>query len=370
MGLSTVLNVEAGSLLESLALAAKNGQKSGDKSSGGGSPTTPAKSTSATENISRVPTVPRASASSVTSNYRGIYDQRAVDSDLDENKRRQAEIDASYTDNPEEWNRRDPYWDWNHAKDSKRGNLNGMSFRDTRLHSRLADALNNERHLKPTDIGRRTLHMGATGTGADQAGSERWEPIETQEMRQMRANERLDEIARGNDIERQRRIEDYPLDLREKMDEINMDLAKYAAQTGIDVERAMQKAIQTAEYSDSWSTYWSSLLHQFMQEYDLDISERVFAKLASIDDYPLQQMYALYKKGISVPTKLVRDYNKYVDGVIEEMRKKGATEKELWNARVLLELQASLFMGGVAGQGLVSGANLALGSIGGMLGGR
>lgn len=259
------------------------------------------------DNISQMPDTTPSSATEISDKARGNYPDEAVESDIDIHKARQSAIDSSYTDNPEEWSRRYAYWDTNLAKDNPRGNLNGMTFRDTRLHSRLADALNNERHLKPTDIGRRTLNYGATGTGADQAGSERWEPIETQEMRQMRANERLDEKARGYDVDRQKMIEDYPMELRKQMDKVNSDIAKYATTTGIDLERLMQRGIFDAEYGQSWSTFWNTLQTRFAMELGQDLKERIFAKLGKLP-YIARQMYSYVNQTGSVPSPLTKAF--------------------------------------------------------------
>ena len=280
----------------------------------------------ATKDISNIPNTNPHEAEGVQGKYRSLYTDEDIDKALDTHAGRQDAIDSSYTNNPDEWNNRYRFWDWNLAQDNPRGNLNGKAYTDTLFRSRLADALNNRRHLKPTDIGHRTLHMGATGTGADQAGSERWEPIETQEMRQMRANERLDEKARGYDIDRQKAIEDYPLELRKMMDKTKMEVAKYATTTGIDVERMMQKAVQAAEYSRSWDTFWQTLQTAFTQEYGLNISERIFTKLASIKNYPLKQMYAYYKRGMKVPTKLTETVESYLDKIVSDAKEKGADD--------------------------------------------
>lgn len=309
---------------------------------GGGSPKN--YTSVATTNIAKLPNVTPKSATSVADSYRDIFTEDDADKYLNRSKERQSDIDSSFTDNPKEWYRRYRYWDRNLAQDNPRGNLNNMAFRDTAFRSRIADALNNERHLKPTDIGRRTLHMGATGTGADQAGSERWEPIETQEMRQMRANERLDEMTRGYDIERQKRIEDYPQVLREEMDKVNRELAKYSTQTGIDTERLMQRAVQAAEYTNSWNTYWNAIQQAFAQEYGLDISERVFSKLASIDDYPLRQMYAYFKSGMTVPSTINELANRRMSDIVRQGQARGDSDMEIM-MQLLAEgyLQSSLY---------------------------
>lgn len=87
----------------------------------------------------------------------------------------------------------------NFAMDGRYGNLNGKSYANTLKLSREADAYNN----KPdTQI----FHMGVNGAGPSEVTTVSKPKIETQEMRQMRANERLDEKQRGTDIDLQAAI--------------------------------------------------------------------------------------------------------------------------------------------------------------------
>jgi len=140
---------------------------------------------------------------------------------------------------PEYKSKLDPQWNQNLAQ---QGQLTGRGFTHNLQLSRLADAYNNRRHLKATDIGHRTLHYGTTGTGADNAGSERWQPIETQEMRQMRENEAINKQVRQNDVERQNKVRNYAYDLNNKIDNQNLGYVDYERKgtTGLlfDIERA------------------------------------------------------------------------------------------------------------------------------------
>ena len=87
-----------------------------------------------------------------------------------------------------------------------------------------------------------------------------------------------------------------------------MDMNKYATQTGIDLERQMQRGIFEAEYGQRWSTYWATVQNRFAQELGLDLKERVFAKLASMQNYPLRQMYGYFMNGVQVPTPITEDF--------------------------------------------------------------
>ena len=107
----------------------------------------------------------------------------------------------------------------NIAKQGRYGNLNNKNFDDTLKLSREADAYNN----KP--VGK--MHLGISynpsagqGVGGFETTGYDRPKIETQEMRQMRANERLDEMQRGLDVQLQHDITKLPYDYFKKtMDE-------------------------------------------------------------------------------------------------------------------------------------------------------
>lgn len=111
----------------------------------------------------------------------------------------------------------DPYNDFNHSKGNRRGSLNGLTFESTMNLSRAADALNNRRWWKPGEV---DAYFGNGNYQAGERGrSERWEPVETQEMRQMRQNENVDAYVRQRDVNRQANVQDYAQELRRKADD-------------------------------------------------------------------------------------------------------------------------------------------------------
>lgn len=140
-----------------------------------------------------------------------------------------------------------PAQDTNFAKQSRYGNLNRKPFNNTLNLSRLADALNNKRHWVARDIGRRTNSGFGTMEGQQSSG-ERWEPIETQEMRQMRANEALDRQQRQEDIALQSKINAYPYTLQTRTDDITNNLAQQVGMDNISFKRAVQDAVFRANY--------------------------------------------------------------------------------------------------------------------------
>lgn len=223
--------------------------------------------------------------------------------DLDENRVNQDNVTDAFAMTPEQWYKMYGYWNWDLAKNKPNGNLNNRSFGRTMYQSRLADALNNQRHWKAAKIGRRT--NSGFGTNEFQEGySERWEPIETQETRQMRANERLDEEARQRQIKRAEDIKDYPLELQKRADQYKQQLAYYQSQTGVDLNRLIQKGVFDSEYSQSWNTYWNNYVTRFATELGLDAKDRVFQKAINLK-YPFSQVYAYLHAGINVPNPVI-----------------------------------------------------------------
>lgn len=244
-----------------------------------------------------------ADISDTTNKVYGQYTGPKRKQDLDENRVNQDNVTDAFTMTPEQWYKMYGYWNWDLAKNNPNGNLNNLSFESTLHQSRIADALNNKRHWKAAKIGRRT--NSGFGTNEFQEGySERWEPTETQEMRQMRVNEKLAEEARQRQVNRAENIQDYPFELQKRADQYKQQLAYYQAQTGVDVNRLMQKGIFDSEYSQSWNTYWNNYVTRFATELGLDVKDRVFQKAINLK-YPFSQVYAYLHAGMNVPNPVI-----------------------------------------------------------------
>ena len=264
--------------------------------------------------IAQVPSDPRASATSKQLQTMNMYTTEDEGNDLNRHGKRQNQIVDDFAMTPEQWYKMYGYWNWNLAKNNPNGNLNNRSFNTTLSQSRLADAFNNQRHWRAAKIGRRT--NSGFGTNEYQEGySEKWQPIETQEMRQMRADERLDEQARSRQVNRAENIQDYPLELQKMADKVKSDLTRYASQTGIDLQRTMQAGKWNAEYGQSWSTYWSNFMNKFSQELSLDIRDRVMTKISQLK-YPFSQIYASLSGGMA-PNPAVMTAYQYLNALTE-----------------------------------------------------
>lgn len=164
----------------------------------------------------------------------------------------------------------DPYWNKNNAKDNWRGNLNNKSYRSTLNLSRAADALNNRRFWDPGTGGRRT--NSGFGTNEAQLGhSERWEPIETQETRQMRANERLDERARQADVDLAADVRRNTFDMQQQNQQMQFALAQAMGMTDMQLKDYMKRGQFDMEYKRRFEQHVQEQLQTFAGRLQLSL---------------------------------------------------------------------------------------------------
>ena len=135
----------------------------------------------------------------------------------------------------------DPHFKENQAMNSQRGNLNKLTFDSTLNLSRAADALNNKRWLRPGRAGLFTKKYGVDR--GDVGGSERWEPITTQEMRQMRQDEDIESAVRRRDINRQANVLDYSQELRRKADDSIYTIANLLGTSDVNINNAIRNGV-------------------------------------------------------------------------------------------------------------------------------
>lgn len=219
---------------------------------------------------------------------RDNYTNEQQDQDLSTWNKRLNDYTSKFIDNPQDWYRLYNYWNWNLGKNNPDGNLNNKAFSDTLLQSRLADALNNERHIKLGKLGYRT--NSSFGSEASQLpGTERWEPIETQEMRQMRANEEMDKAARQRQVGRAQNIQDYPFTLQQAQDQANLTNMADLAKNVRDIERMIQETDISTVQGQSWQTYWQSKLNAYQK--NLEIYGKNYATSVLMNMDPSRVMY-------------------------------------------------------------------------------
>ena len=195
------------------------------------------------------------------------------------------------------------YYNWNLAQNNPRGNLNKRSYATTLRMQRLADMVNNRLHYDPGTASTIGGAQGAKSVGQGTATVESWDPMETQEMRQMRANERVDENARNAGVDLQSRIQGYSQDIQEKMDEDARKLRYYINQMDDDFISWFQKTVIETEYRGSWTTYFNQKMQEYINELGLDTKSRLYEIVSQLSPAIAQQWGQVFLGGyIATPT--------------------------------------------------------------------
>ena len=194
-----------------------------------------------------------------------------------------------------------PYQFMNLAKDNPRGNLNRASYNTTLRFSRLADKLNNRLRYVP---GVPSAGGGFEGEVSSyiRPGVEKYPSIETEEMRQMAANRRLDERARQAGVDLQSRIQAYPQDLQEARDKATLGLEQDILSSENAFNRTWQNAVLVSEYQGSVAQYFRKDLSRFMVDLDLGNKTRIGAYLLNeLSPFAGSFMSELIGAGTPVP---------------------------------------------------------------------
>lgn len=152
------------------------------------------------------------------------------------------------------------------SKEGRFGSFTGKSFDDTLKLSREADAYNS----RPMDQMRIGGSYNAAGGSYDlgQVQNKFEKPrLETQEMREMRRNEALDENQRRFDQELQALVnrKDYDNYTKWYQQKYNMQMSMYEKEQALTTFKYMQKI---SEYVSQYHDYWIKQLMQHMN-YDL-----------------------------------------------------------------------------------------------------
>ena len=186
----------------------------------------------------------------------------------------------------EDANRALKHYGENLAKNNPYGNLNGSSFKNTLNFSRLADALNNKQYKNWSSLG--TFSTDGSGgivpSGEVGYSSDKRTPIETEEMRLMRENERLDEEQRRGLIQQQQNVNDYALKLQEKMDNLCQNMAEHIGTTELAVQQAWRNAIVNIDLTQPSTQKLQMMAQRFLQELVLTTKSKAVR-------YALEQTY-------------------------------------------------------------------------------
>lgn len=239
-----------------------------------------------------------------------------------------------------------PMQNTNIAMQGRYGNLNGKTYANTLNLSRMADALNNKRHWIATDVGYRA--GGELGTQAAGMGhSERWEPIDTQEMRQMRANERLDELQRTGDVNLQTNINGHTFDLQKQMDDITNRLIEATGNDNINYRRAVKDAILDIEYRNPATLSEAQRAQIFAQRLQKEIDAQVVQKAYNI--WLKNPMFGSYWSDAMGKGQMPSYKDQMYQEIIRIAKQSGSTVQE--QLQILSTLEAMLTMNAVYANG-------------------
>ena len=272
---------------------------------------------------SEVPGDVRANQSQVQSDMHSAYTSAQQAADIDTAAQRQDAITNNMT--PEQFYDLYGYWNWNLAKNNAKGNLNNKTYGNTLYNSRLADAFNNRKYWKAARIGQRT-NSGFGSTAVQQGQAIQYNPIETQETRQQRANEQIDLLARQGQQNLATNMQGYKFELQKSADKIKQELASLVSRNGIDLSKHVQESIWDKKFGGSFDAYWNNEMQKFAKELDVDIKDRVLEKLAQLK-HPYQEIYASLHGGNapSFLTDLAMQYVNSVTADIADPKEKATT---------------------------------------------
>lgn len=230
----------------------------------------------------------RADASAVRQDMDRAYSSAEQDADISTASGRQENVLDNLT--PQQFYKMYGYWDWNLAKNNPKGNLNDRTAGNTLYNSRLADAFNNRKYWKAARIGHRT-NSGFGSTAMQQGQAIQYNPIETQEARQQRANEQVDLLARQGQQALATQMQGYKFNVQQNADRIRQNLAELVSQNKVNLGKLAQESIWDRQYNGSYDNYWNNQMKRFSSELDLEMKDRVMNALASLE-HPFREMYA------------------------------------------------------------------------------
>lgn len=218
------------------------------------------------------------------------------------------------------------------------GNLNGMSFAATRNLSRAADRLNNKQWW--TTKGLMTTDSNGNVNTSAEWGAYRKQPIETQEMRQMRMHEGLERQLISGDIARAQNVLNYNVEARKKRDELEYNtLAEYLKsnqQFASQIQNAMVqiKMIQPGSYQ------MQELYQQFMRAVGINEKQYWLENALNIaeNEGPVQGLMVLAIAGaaMQLDTK-----SWYLSRYMSDRLRKGDDFMESLASYLQLEMDAS-----------------------------
>ena len=203
----------------------------------------------------------------------------------------------------------------NLSKDDYQGNLNNADFMSTLNYSRMADMLNNKMYLTPSSIGARTAKRGSSGTGIDNIGLgfQKGPQVETQEMRQMRANEKIDAERRAQDIRRQGAIQDRILNIQQNLDAGMVELGKKFAFSKEALASLIAQLVVNKEYGATYDQMLSRAYDVFAQNTRLYFEDKLARFIMKHKSDFIYATLLGKQHGLVVPSTLNQIAQKYIE---------------------------------------------------------
>lgn len=293
------------------------------------------------------------------------YTEKDNENDLSRAGTRASNIRDSWANDNALKSRVDPTYQNPHAINNFRGNVNGRSSANTLYLSRLADAFNSQLHRTPTSIGARFGLDGGSSTGIENATPRRWDPIETQEMRQMRNNEQLDNYQRQQDINREAKVRGHSMDLQEQIDKAALDLSQYSSKADIDFGNMLKNAVANLDYTATGQTRLSQLQQAFATELKTHQDDKVAQMMLKNIDNPVftNAMLQIYRLGAQAPDTAQWLAGRYANELVTALGMSGMSTADISSAvaRYTGALQTAAAYGRLQG-GISTFTNDALGN--------
>ena len=203
----------------------------------------------------------------------------------------------------------------NLSKEDYQGNLNNADFMSTINYSRMADMLNNKMYLTPSSIGARTAKRGSSGTGIDNIGLgfQKGPQVDTQETRQMRANEKIAAERRAQDNRRQGAIQDRILNIQQNLDAGMVELGKKFAFSKEALASLIAQLVVNKEYGATYDQMLSRAYDVFAQNTRLYFEDKLARFIMKHKSDFIYATLLGKQHGVVVPSTLNQIAQKYIE---------------------------------------------------------
>lgn len=232
----------------------------------------------------------------------------------------------------------DPNINKNLAKPAIDKALNNKDFNNTLMLSRLADKLNNKLwwHAKGPGFANITTGGGMSGTdpNASIGKAERYPEVETEEMRQMKANRAIDAASRARDVDRQADVRDLANYLYKLSATDREEILKRIASGDIDITNAMRQLSTTMTQQREMTR-----LGNIAAKYSLRLNEEHQNRIKDIvlnelNNNPItaQVIAGIYNPGLQTPTQLQMLESNLMSSIENSAINNGLTNEEVMAA--------------------------------------